>query len=91
VRQWPCWPRCNAAGPVSSHLFVFRGRWDELIKELRWEGQGLCLLSKRLKKFRFVSSEVDGRVVTTSAQLPLLLQGIDWRMPRRTWRPSSAA
>jgi transposase len=31
-----------------------------------------------------------GTVVITSAQLGYLLEGIDWRMPQKTWRPSSA-
>ena len=35
-------------------------------------------------------SPADGKVVITSAQLGMLLEGIDWRMPRRTWRPQLA-
>src|SRR5580692_4304187 len=31
-----------------------------------------------------------GRVVLSRAQLSMLLEGIDWRMPRRTWRPELA-
>ena len=29
----------------------------------------------------------DGRMGVTAAQLSLLPEGIDWRMPRQTWRP----
>jgi transposase len=29
-------------------------------------------------------------VVLTPAQLGMLLEGIDWRMPVRTWQPQSA-
>jgi len=29
-------------------------------------------------------------VVISSAQLGMLLEGIDWRMPRRTWQPQLA-
>jgi transposase len=76
--------------PFSGHLFVFRGRRGDLIKVLWWDGQGLCLFSKRLEKGRFVWPSAEGRVVITPAQLAMLLEGIDWRMPRRTWRPSSA-
>lgn len=76
--------------PFSGHLFVFRGRRGDLIKALWWDGQGLCLFSKRLEKGRFVWPSAEGRVVITPAQLAMLLEGIDWRMPRRTWRPSSA-
>ena len=31
-----------------------------------------------------------GRVSLTPAQLSMLLEGIDWRMPVRTWRPEMA-
>jgi transposase len=51
-------------------------------------GQGACLFSKRLEKGRFVwPSPADGKVAVTAAQLAMLLEGIDWRMPVRTWRP----
>jgi transposase len=29
-------------------------------------------------------------VVLTPAQLSMLLEGIDWRAPRRTWAPEAA-
>ena len=32
----------------------------------------------------------EGVAVLTRAQLSMLLEGIDWRMPRRTWRPELA-
>jgi transposase len=32
-----------------------------------------------------------GSVSLTAAQLAMLLEGIDWRRPRRTWRPEAAA
>jgi transposase len=73
------------------HLFVFRGRRGDLLKVLWWGGQGMCLFAKRLETGRFVwPSPADGKVVITSAQLGMLLEGIDWRMPRRTWRPEVA-
>ena len=56
-----------------------------------WDGLGLSLFAKRLEKGRFVwPSPADGKVVITSAQLGMLLEGIDWRMPRRTWQPELA-
>jgi transposase len=74
--------------PFSGQLFVFRGRRGDLIKVLCWDGQGLCLFSKRLEKGRFVWPQAkDGAVSLTAAQLSMLLEGIDWRMPARTWRP----
>ena len=77
--------------PFSGQLLVFRGRRGDLIKVLWWDGQGLCLFSKRLERGRFVwPSPADGKVVITPAQLGMLLEGIDWRMPRRTWRPELA-
>jgi transposase len=49
------------------------------------------LFSKRLERGRFPwPSPVDGVVAITPAQLGYLLEGIDWRMPRRTWRPTAA-
>jgi transposase len=77
--------------PFSGQLFVFRGRRGDLIKILSWDGQGLCLFSKRLEKGRFVWPQArDGAVSLTPAQLSMLLEGIDWRMPTRTWRPELA-
>ena len=74
--------------PFSGHLFVFRGRQGDLIKIIWWDGQGACLFSKRLERGRFVwPSSAAGRVSLTPAQLSMLLEGIDWRMPQRTWRP----
>lgn len=74
--------------PFSGHLFVFRGRRGDLIKMIWWDGQGACLFAKRLEKGRFVwPAAKDGRVTMTPAQLAMLLEGIDWRAPQRTWRP----
>ncbi len=74
--------------PYSGHLFVFRGRRGDLIKIIWWDGQGACLFSKRLEAGRFVwPSAKGGKINLSSAQLSMLLEGIDWRMPLRTWRP----
>ncbi len=76
-----------AEDPYCGHLFVFRGRRGDLIKVIWFDGQGACLFSKRLEKGRFVwPSPADGKVSVTSAQLAMLLEGIDWRTPQRTWR-----
>jgi transposase len=40
--------------PHCGHLFVFRGKCGGLIKVLWRDGQGLCLLAKRLERGRFV-------------------------------------
>jgi transposase len=72
----------------SGHLFVFRGRRGDLLKIIWWDQQGACLFSKRLEKGRFVwPAAKDGKVSVTAAQLSMLLEGIDWRMPQKTWRP----
>ena len=77
--------------PFSGALFCFRGRRGDLVKVLYWDGQGFCLFAKRLEKGRFIwPSPADGKVAITPAQLGMLLEGIDWRMPRRTWRPELA-
>jgi transposase len=77
--------------PHGGHLFVFRGRRGCLIKVLWHDGQGMCLFAKRLERGRFIwPSPGDGVVTITPAQLGYLLEGIDWRLPQRTWRPSAA-
>ena len=80
-----------AEDPFSGHLFVYRGRRGDLIKIIWWDSQGACLFSKRLERGRFVwPSPAHGKVSVTPAQLAMLLEGIDWRMPQRTWRPLKA-
>lgn len=79
------------ADPYSGHLFVFRGKRGDLIKIIWWDGQGACLFSKRLEYGRFVwPSAREGKIILTPAQLSMLLEGIDWRIPRRTWQPLAA-
>jgi transposase len=59
---------------------------------LWFDGDGLCLLAKRLERGRFVWPQASsGSVSLTSAQLSMLLEGIDWRRPQRTWQPELAA
>ena len=79
--------------PFAGHLFVFRGRKANLIKIVYWDGTGLCLFTKRLEQgtFRWPSStEASGTLMLTSAQLSMLIDGIDWRAPERQWRPAVA-
>lgn len=78
------------ADPFSGHIFVFRGRRGDMIKLLWWTGDGLCLLAKRLERGRFVWPQANsGTVSLSQAQLSMLLEGIDWRRPERTWTPTS--
>ena len=77
--------------PHSGHLFVFRGRRGGLIKVLWHDGQGMCLLAKRLERGHFLwPPSTDGVVTISSAQLGYLLEGIDWWMPQQTWGPTAA-
>jgi transposase len=77
--------------PHSGALFAFRGKRGHLIKLLWYDGQGMCLFSKRLDRGRFIWPMTQvGSVALTSAQLSMLLEGIDWRRPERTWTPSLA-
>lgn len=78
--------------PFCGHVFVFRGRRGDMIKLLWWDGDGLCLLAKRLERGRFVWPRADsGRIHLTAAQLSMLLEGIDWRHPERTIKPLKVA
>ena len=77
--------------PFSGQVFVFRGRRGDLIKMLWWDGDGLCLFSKRLERGRFIWPQAtSGTVSLTPAQLSMLLEGIDWRRPVRTQTPQLA-
>lgn len=77
--------------PHCGHLFVFRGRQGGLIKVIWHDGQGACLFTKKLEQGRFIWPSTTGEPVSLSAaQLGYLLEGIDWRMPQKTWRPSAA-
>ena len=72
--------------PFSGHVFVFRGRRGDLIKLLWWDGEGLCLFAKRLERGRFIWPKAENGTVSLSrAQLSMLLEGIDWRRPARTF------
>ena len=74
-----------AADPYGGHVFVFRGRRGNRLKILWWSGDGLNLFAKRLDGGRFVwPHAATGTVAMTSAELSMLLEGIDWRRTRRT-------
>ena len=62
------------------------------MKVLWWPGDGMCLFLKRLERGRFVWPQASsGSVVLSAAQLSMLLEGIHWRRPTKTWRPEVAA
>lgn len=77
--------------PFSGHVFIFRGRRGDTVKVLWWSGDGMCLFTKRLEHGHFVWPQAtSGSVALSQAQLAMLLEGIDWRQPKRTWSPSMA-
>jgi transposase len=77
--------------PFSGHVFVFRGRRGDIVKLLWFDGDGLCLFAKRLERGRFIWPQAsEGTVCLSRAQLSMLLEGIDWRRPQRTWAPQIA-
>lgn len=77
--------------PYSGHVFVFRGRRGDTVKILWFDGDGLCLFAKRLERGHFIWPQAtSGTVSLTRAQLSMLLEGIDWRRPERTFSPPMA-
>ena len=77
--------------PHGGDLYVFRGRRADLVKLIWHDGIGMSLYAKRLERGRFVWPQAtDGVVSLTPATLSMLLEGIDWRTPQRTWRPEMA-
>jgi transposase len=51
----------------------------------------MSLYAKRLEKGRFIwPSPADGVVAISASQLAYMLDGIDWRNPRHTFRPERA-
>jgi transposase len=77
--------------PHAGDLFVFRGAKADLIKIVWHDGVGMSLYAKRLEQGGFVwPSAADGVVAISAAQLAYMLDGIDWRNPRHTFRPSRA-
>jgi len=77
--------------PMSGQVFIFRGRRGDLVKLIWFDGDGLCLFAKRLERGKFIWPQAtEGSVSQTWAQLSMLLEGIDWRRPERTWDPQLA-
>ena len=75
--------------PHAGEIFCFRGRRGDLVKVIWWDGQGACLFVKRLERGRFVwPTAKEGKVSLTPAQLAMLLEGGDWRAPKRLFSPT---
>ncbi len=71
--------------PLAGDAYIFRGRRGDRIKIIWRDGDGLCLLAKRLDRGHFVWPQAEsGTVSLTRAQLSMLCEGIDWRRPVRS-------
>ncbi len=81
------------ADPLSGHLFVFLNRRRNRLKILVWEPSGYLLVYKRLEHgcFHLPTAPLPGErhVRIASAELGLMLEGIDLRGARRRkrWTP----
>ena len=75
--------------PLSGDLFVFLSRRRDRVKLLMWEGDGQSIWYKRLEVGTFALPEGEGDSMTlTTAQLALLLSGVDLKAtrPRKRYR-----
>ncbi len=73
--------------PLSGHLFVFFNRRKDRVKAMFWDRSGLCLYYKRLEEGTFFLPPAKGdSIEMTSAELMLILEGIDLAQSRRRTR-----
>lgn len=75
--------------PTGNHAFIFGNRRGDRLKVLFWDGNGFCLLYKRLERGRFSLPQGGaGRVEISESTFRLLLGGLSLE---RLWtRPESA-
>lgn len=79
--------------PLSGHLFLFRNRRGDRLKILAWDHGGFWVLYKRLERgtFAWPAEEGGDSVTLRSADLGLLLSGVDLAQTRRRrWYERSA-
>ena len=73
--------------PLSGHLFVFRSRVGDRLKLLYWDGDGYCLVYKRLEKGRFhLPEQVGGDFRIDARTLAMMLEGLQEATVRRRIR-----
>ena len=66
--------------PYSSEVYVFRSKQADRLRLLHFDGSGMCMMSKWLEAGKFAWPPVrNGVIKLTSAQMVLLLGGMDWR------------
>jgi len=79
-----------AADPLSGHLFVFINKRGDRVKILYWDRDGLALWYKRLESGTFCIPQAKAddalRIELSSAQLAMLLEGIEPIATRRRRR-----
>jgi transposase len=77
-----------AEDPLSGHLFVFTGKRRDRVKLLYWDGDGYALWYKRLERgtFRLPVAADRTSVTLSSAELTMLLDGVDLASVRRSKR-----
>jgi transposase len=81
---------CLAAGvtDIRRGFTTLAAQAEQTLKQDPFAGY---LFNKRLEKDRFVwPSAKEGKIALTAAQLAMLLEGIDWRLPQRSWTPLKA-
>lgn len=66
-------------GAMSGDLFVFFNGRRTQVRMLFWDGDGYCIYMKRLEAgtFRRVIQDSEGHAEISSAELTMLLEGID--------------
>lgn len=63
--------------PGDRCLYVFCNRSRDKLKVLYWDGNGFCLLYKRLEKGRFRLPAFESRASLSVSELRFLLQGFN--------------
>jgi transposase len=78
--------------PLSGDLFVFLNKRRDRVKLLIWDGDGMLIVYKRLERGTFSLPAGSGDSVTlSSAQLSLLMGGIDLKQTQQRSRYSCAS
>jgi len=78
--------------PLSGDLFVFLNKRRDRAKLLIWDGDGMLIVYKRLERGTFQPPAMEAESITlTSAQLSLLLGGIDLKQARQRPRYQRAS
>ena len=70
-----------ASDPYCGDIFIFRSKRADRLKWIVWDGSGMILTTKWLEAGRFTWPPItDGAVRLSSAQMAMLVSGLDWTM-----------